>query len=448
MARLDRELREYIESMTEDMGRPERRQAMSLYMTGLLLDGERKSIEPIAARLVEDARQVPAMRQRLQQCVVTSPWSDGEMFGRLARKLDGELPGIEALVVDDTGFAKKGTHSVGVQRQYSGTLGRTDNCQVATSLHLASERGSGCIGFRLYLPEVWIDDRARRRSVGIPDEVSFLRKWQIALAQIDDALAWGVRKHVVLADAGYGDAAEFRDGLSARGLRYIVGVQSTHLVWPPGSNPRRPIRVAGKRGRPKTQFRDGNRKPRSISTLATGLDASAFRTVSWRQGSRGRQSSRFAFLRVHAAERHTKHKPPSDEQWLICEWPRDADNPTKFYFSSLPATTSHRELVRLTKLRWRVERDYQELKQEIGLDHFEGRMWRGFHHHATLCAVAHGFLALRRALSPPKQASVDAGDDPPPSPASPALHHRHLPAVQAAHRRLAAANGGVADVIR
>lgn len=448
MARLDRELREYIESMTQDMGRPERRQAMSLYVTGLLLDGERKSIEPMAARLVEDARQIPAMRQRLQQCVVTSPWSDDEMFGRLARKLEQGLPGNKAFVVDDTGFPKKGTHSVGVQRQYSGTLGRTDNCQVATSLHLASERGSGCIGFRLYLPEVWIDDRARRRSVDIPDDVEFRRKWQIALAQIDDALSWGVRKHVVLADAGYGDAAEFRDGLSSRGLRYIVGVQGTHLVWPPGSNPRRPTRVAGKPGRPKTLFRDGNRKPRSISTIAAELPVSVFRTVSWRQGSRGRQSSRFAFVRVHAAERHTKRKPPSDEQWLICEWPRDQKKPTKFYFSSLPATTSHRELIRLAKLRWRVERDYQELKQEIGLDHFEGRMWRGFHHHATLCAVAHGFLALRRALSPPEQAAVDAGDDPPSPAAGLALHHRHLSSVPTTHRRLAPTNRTVADVIR
>jgi SRSO17 transposase len=147
----------------------------------------------------------------------------------------------------------------------------------------------------------------------------------------------GVRKHVVLADAGYGDAAEFRDGLSARGLRYLVGVQGTHLVWPPGSNPRRPARVDGKPGRPKTQFRDGNRKPRPISTIAMELEASAYRTVTWRQGSRGRQSSRFAFIRVRAAERHTKGKPPSDEQWLIIEWPRDTDKPTKFYFSSLPA---------------------------------------------------------------------------------------------------------------
>jgi SRSO17 transposase len=448
MAKLDRELREYIESMTEDMGRPERRQAMSLYMTGLLLDGDRKSIEPMAARLVEDERQIPAMRQRLQQCVVTSPWSDAEMYGRLARKLERELPGIEAFVIDDTGFPKKGTHSVGVQRQYSGTLGRTDNCQVATSLHLASERGSSCIGLRLYLPEVWTEDRARCRTVGIPAEVGFLRKWQIALQQIDDALSWGVRQHVVLADAGYGDAAEFRDGLSARGLAYLVGVQGTHLIWPPGSHPRRPVRIPGVRGRPKTVHRDGEHKPLSISSFAAGLSRADFRKVTWRQGSRGRMSSRFAFVRIHAAERHGKRRPPSEEQWLICEWPRDQEKPTKYYLSTMPATTSHRELVRFAKLRWRIERDYQELKQEIGLDHFEGRMWRGFHHHATLCSVAHAFLALRRALSPPEADAVDLADRPSPSSTRAAVPRRRLSTMQTTHRRLDTSTRSVADVIR
>jgi SRSO17 transposase len=433
MAKLDRELREYIESMTQEMGRPERRQAMSLYMTALLLDGERKSIEPMAARLVEDPRLIPAMRQRLQQCVVTSPWSDDEVFGRLARKFETELPGIEALVVDDTGFPKKGTHSVGVQRQYSGTLGRVENCQVATSLHLASEHGSGCIGLRLYLSEPWIDDRDRRRSVGIPDEVGFLRKWEIALQQLDDALSWGVRKHVVLADAGYGDVPEFRDGLDARSLPYLVAVQSGHLIWPSGSNPRLPVRAVGVPGRPPKRHRDGDIEPTSIASITSTLPRSMFRTVTWRQGSRGRQSSRFAFLRVHAAEGHTKGRAPSDEQWLISEWPRDQAKPTKHYFSTLPANTSHRELVRLAKLRWRIERDYQELKQEIGLDHFEGRMWRGFHHHAALCAAAHGFLALRRALFPPEQSGVDAPYGAPSLAARSAVSRRLLPAVSSAH---------------
>src|SRR5262249_33649249 len=201
LARLDRELEEYLDSMFDGMGRPERRRALNGYVYGLLLDGERKSIEPIAARLVEHASQIEAMRQRLQQCVTISTWSDATVLERLAVKLDRELPAIEALVIDDTGFPKKGRLSVGVSRQYSGTLGRVDNCQVAVSLHLAGEQGCGCIGMRLFLPEAWADDAQRRRCAGVPDEVAFARKWEIALKQIDDALGWGIRKHVVLADA-------------------------------------------------------------------------------------------------------------------------------------------------------------------------------------------------------------------------------------------------------
>jgi SRSO17 transposase len=194
-----------MDTMVEGMGRRERRRALQDYLTGLLLEGGRKSIEPMAARLVEDEAHVEAMRQRLQQCVSAAGWSNWEMRRRLALKLQEQMPEVEALVVDDTGFAKKGAHSVGVARQYSGTLGRTDNCQVAVSLHLAGKRGSGCIGMRLYLPEEWVQDMERRRAAGVPEEVGFQRKWEIALTLVDDALEWGVRPYVVLADAGYGD---------------------------------------------------------------------------------------------------------------------------------------------------------------------------------------------------------------------------------------------------
>jgi SRSO17 transposase len=194
---LDRELRADIDSFVDGMGRPERRRAMSWYITGLLLDGERKSIDPMAARLVDDEGEIAAMRQRLHGCIAESPWSDDEMRARLARKVDRELPGIEAFVIDDTGFPKKGEYSVGVQRQYCGTLGRRDNCQVATSLHLAGEAGSACIALCVYLPECWADDKRRRRLAGVPDDVRFLRKWEIALSQLDDALQWGVRRHMV-----------------------------------------------------------------------------------------------------------------------------------------------------------------------------------------------------------------------------------------------------------
>lgn len=235
LKKLDRELTTYLESLTEGMGRPERRAAMTQYVTGLLLDGERKSIEPIAARLVAHPSEVQAMRQRLQQCVVVSPWSAEAMFGRLARMLDRDLPGIDAFVVDDTGFPKKGTHSVGVARQYSGTLGRQDNCQVATSLHLAGEHGSGCIGMRLYLPDTWTNDRDRCDQAGVPTAVAFATKWQQALALLDEALTAGVRRHVVLGDAAFGSTTEFREGLTTRGLPCVLRVPGSLVAWPPGT---------------------------------------------------------------------------------------------------------------------------------------------------------------------------------------------------------------------
>ena len=410
LKRLDTELTSFLATMTEGMGRPERRAAMGHYVTGLLLEGERKSVQPMAARLVSDPTESDAMRQRLTDCVGVSPWSDTELLRRLALKFDAELYGIEAFVLDDTGFPKKGTLSVGVARQYSGTLGRTENCQIATSLHLAGENRSGCIGLRLYLPEAWTDDRERCRTAGVPDDVAFQKKWQIALALIDQALEWGLPKRPVLADSGYGEVAEFRDGLVERGLQYIVGVPGNHLIWPPGSNPRVPQRMK-RPGRPSKQWRDGAKEPIQIAKLVEGIPRERYKTITWREGSRGRKiASKFLIYRVRPAEGHAKGRPPAEEQWLICDWPASDKGP-KFHFSNLPATTTRKELIRLRKLRWRVERDYQEMKGELGLDHYEGRTWRGFHHHATLCALAHGFLALQRALFPPEEPNeLDAAD--------------------------------------
>lgn len=418
---LQAELTKFVEEMTTDLGRPERRRAMGWYINGLLLDGERKSIQPMAARLVTDEREAEAMRQRLQQCVVVSGWDDEEMRRRLALKVDTELPDIEAFVIDDTGFPKKGKHSVGVHRQYSGTLGRTDNCQVATSLHVAGPSGSAMIGMQLYLPKVWTDDRQRCERVGIPAQVQFQTKGQIALQLLDRALSWGVRKHVVLMDAGYGDSPDFRNAVRDRGLHYIAAVAGNHLVWPPGCRPRLPAKTR-KPGRPRTRYRDGHRKPQSIQQVA---DTLSYEEVTWRDG----KSAWFAAVRVHSAEGCTKGRPASQEQWLLCEWLKGQDGPTKFHFSSLPVGTPLRTLVRWMRLRWRVERDYQELKSEIGLDHFEGRTWRGFHHHATLCAAAHAFLALQRALSPPRHSTMDPRRRP--SRASTGNHttHRRLPIV-------------------
>ena len=439
--KLDRELTEYVESMTEAMGRPERRRAMGWYMTGLLLDGERKSIEPMAARLVDDADEIEAMRQRLQQCVSISGWSERELLDRLALKLEGELPGLEAFVVDDTGHPKKGTYSVGVARQYSGTLGRVDNCQIAVSLHLAGEQGSGCIAYDLYLNQEWTADAARRKSVGVPAEVPFRTKWEISLQQLDAALEAGVRKHVVLADAGYGDITDFRNGLTARGLEYVVGVKGDQIVWRPGSSPRVLPQKAHIRGKRPTRYQDEDHPPLSIRALARELK---FRSVSWREGTKGWQKSRFAVARIRTAARHYDGRPPGEEQWLLCEWPQSEKEPTGYWLATLPPSTSISALVRRAKLRWRVERDYQDMKNEVGLDHFEGRTWRGFHHHAALCAVAHGFLALRRALFPPEEAEVDAADGPEVPSTDPLAVDGLLPALQT-NRRSGATTGRIIE---
>lgn len=285
LRKLERELHEFMWGMFQGLGRRERLEALSWYVTGLLLDGERKSAEPMAGRLVDDAAEISAMRQRLQECVSISAWSDDVVRSRLATKVDSELPGIEAFVIDDTGFPKKGKHSVGVQRQYSGTLGRQDNCQIATSLHLAGDQGSACIALRLYLPEQWSVDTDRRRKAKVPDDVAFLRKWEIALQQLDSALAWGVRRHVVLADAGYGEITEFRDELTRRGLQYLVAIPGEPVVWSPDSAPEIPAKKARK-GPARTRYMDPSHPPplgsRSLAhavvpdgQLATGISRMA-----------------------------------------------------------------------------------------------------------------------------------------------------------------------------
>jgi SRSO17 transposase len=402
LERLRRDLGSFVEAMTEGMGRTERREALGQYITGLLLEGERKSIAPMAERLSEFG-DAEALRQRMQQAVVVAKWSETELFRRVAERLNAELPQLEAFVVDDTGFPKKGDHSVGVARQYSGTLGRIENCQVATSLHLAGERGSGCIGMRLYLSQQWIDDAERREKAGVPKEVVFRKKWEVALDLLDAALAWGLPQKVVLADAGFGDCVDFRRALKERELRYLVTVTGTANVWPPDSEPSVPEYKGV--GRHPTRLQDDQTTPVPMDSF---VETARFRRVTWRQGSRGMQSARFVALRVRPATHKRRFREP--EHWLLIEETNQLKRPYKFYLSNLPADTSTKELVRLAKLRWRIERDYQELKGELGLDHFEGRTWLGFHHHVALCAAAHAFLSIRRAIFPPNDRALDASN--------------------------------------
>lgn len=424
LEKVDGKLEEFLDYITDGMGRPERVRAIALYLTGLLLVGERKSAAAMGRRLAEREEDVEGARQRLQQCVAISNWADEEVRRRLAVRFEKQLK-PEAYIVDDTGFPKKGKLSVGVSRQYSGTLGRVDNCQVATSLHVANDGSSGCIGMSLYLPEEWASDIEGRRSAGVPDDVVFQHKWQIAIGQLDEALSWGLPKRLVIVDSGYGASTEFRDALDERNCPYLVGIPADRLVWPPGSQPRKPKRKRGP-GRPRTRYQDGRQQPVAISEVGENLTYRKFTVPDGRGGSK---TGKFALARVQLAERHTKGRPPSEPLWLICEW-RPAKKEYRYHVSTLPSSTTKRELVRLTKMRWRIERDYQELKGELGLDHYEGRSWRGFHHHVTLCAVAHGFLALQRRVFPPKDSSMDIADGATPAPTAAARTNRRLSSLQ------------------
>jgi SRSO17 transposase len=396
----------YVESLAQELGHVDRVRPLRDYCTGLLMPGERKSVEPMAA-VVSPAR-VGAEHQSLLHFVGQAAWSD-EAVLRKAREL--VVPAmvaqgpIEAWIVDDTGFVKKGVHSVGVARQYCGRLGKTDNCQVAVTLSIANHAASLPIAYRLYLPEEWAGDAARRAEAHIPDDVVFRTKPQIALAQIRAALAAGVAPGVALADPAYGMSAEFRAGLTGEGLLYAVGVQSTLSVWPPGVEPLPPEPWSG-RGRPPTRLRrDALRQPVSAKQLTGQLPEEAWRLVSWREGSNDDLSSRFAAVRVRPAGEDYTRGEPRNVEWLLVEWPQGEAAPTKYWLATLPQDTPLAKLVDIAKLRWRIERDYEELKSELGLAHFEGRGWRGFHHHATLCIAAYGFLIRERAAFPPSAAA-------------------------------------------
>ena len=397
----------YVEGLSKALGHADRVAPLKAYCTGLILPGERKSVEPMAAR-VEPGR-VQAAHQSLHHFVAKADWSDEGVLGMVRAEV---LPAMErqgairAWIVDDTGFPKKGVHSVGVARQYCGQLGKQDNCQIAVSLSVANDHASLPVAWRLYLPESWANDRARRVKAGVPEDVIFSTKPEIALDQIRTALLAGVPSGVVLADAGYGIDTAFRSGLTAMGLSYIVGIQSSTSLWSPGMEPLPPKAWSG-RGRPPSLVRrDPEHKPVAAKELAQSLPESAWRSVSWREGTKGPLSSRFAAVRVRPAHRDYWRSAPRPEEWLLIEWPKAESEPTKYWLSNLPQDMVLASLVDMAKLRWRIERDYQELKQEIGLGHYEGRGWRGFHHHATLAIAAYGFLVSERSLDSPLSAAL------------------------------------------
>src|ERR1700719_190930 len=392
----------YVEGLTSVIGHADREGPLRDYCTGLVMPCERKSVEPMAA--VTAPARVGAQHQSLLDLVGEAAWSDERVLAKVREMV---LPAIErhgpveAWIIDDTRFPKQGRHSVGVARQYCGQLGKQDNCQVAVSLSIANHDASLPVAYQLYLPKDGAKDRARRRKTGVPKEIRFKTKPQIALEQLRWACAAGISRGVVLMDAGYGADTDLRATITTLGLSYVAGIMPNTSVWAPGKAPLPPKKWSGQGRPPKLIRRDAKHRPISVRALARRLPPRAWRTIEWREGTAERLFSRFARVRGRVADRDYWLAEPRAEEWLLIEWPAGENAPTKYWLSTLPEDISFCRLVDFAKLRWRIERDYQELKQEVGLGHFEGRGWRGFHHHATLCIAAYGFLISERETIPP-----------------------------------------------
>src|SRR3954467_2648292 len=432
---------DYVAALVGVIGHADRATPLRDYCTGLLMPAARKSVEPMAA-MTAPAR-VAAQHQSLLHFVGQAPWSDTAVLTKVRDlvlpTLEGTGP-IEAWIIDDTGFPKKGRHSVGVARQYCGQRGKQDNCQVAVTLSLANRTASLPIAYRLYLPQEWADDPARRQKAGVPEEITFQTKPEIALDQLRAAADAGLPRGVVLMDAGYGSDTQLRTDITALGLSYIAGILPNTSVWAQGIAPLPPKPWSGRGRPPKLMRRDGEHQPTSVKALALALGPAAWTEICWREGVADQLTSRFARVRVRAAHRDYWLSEPRPEEWLLIEWPEGEKEPTKYWFSTLPEDIGFARLVELAKLRWRIERDYQELKQELGLGHYEGRGWRGFHHHASLCIAAYGFLVAERVRIPPsgsagpklKAIDLPAGYRPrgasdPTGAARPELNRHHAP---------------------
>lgn len=422
MAELDAEvverLEEYVGEFVADFGLITRRYWAGVYLQGLLLDGERKSIEPLSRRV-----SVPGWHgdteQALQQFVNQSVWDHQAVLAAYRLRLAQAFAHPDGvIVIDDTGFAKKGRHSVGVARQYSGTLGKTDNCQVAVSLHYAAPKGDYPLALRLFLPESWTNHPERMQAVRVPTAEQVPQtKGEIALKLLDQVRNEGLAHRGVVVDAGYGISVEFRRGLEERGESYAVGVAGQEVVF--GAPPTWAVRSqTTDRGRPTTRWYITAETPAPVAVkhLAKTLERTPF---SWRQGTKGPLQAEFAWRRVWPAHQWQHGRPADDvpnveaeTRWLLVEW--RSDGSIRYALSNLPATATLADGVGLWKTRWQVEQGYQQLKEELGLDHFEGRSWPGFHRHACLCFLAYGFLALERERDTPT--ALDAHAEEPTSP--------------------------------
>jgi SRSO17 transposase len=415
-------LASYFDHIGAVLGNKKRRESFAVYAMGLLSDAERKSVEPLAARACADPERANPEHQKLLHFVGEAEWSDHAVrraATQYALAAIGQRESVGAWIVDDTGFLKQGTHSVGVQRQYTGSAGKVTNCQVGVSLCLATPSTHLPVDFELYLPESWTSDAARRRQGGIPKDLEFRTKLELALEMIRRATRDGLPKGVVLADAAYGNSSDFRAALRAEGLDYAVGIESSTKVWPVGE----------RRG-----------KATSVRELAMAIGIRRYRKVTWRDGTKKPLWSWFAACRVVPCHDDGKPADEREELWLLIEWPPNESEPTKFTLSTLPTRTSVRRLAWATKERWRTERVYEDLKGELGLDHFEGRRFRGWHHHVSVALCCYAFVTAEQARSfPPSGARTGASRSHGSAPRAPLrrLVHHHAAGDHAAALTLA-----------
>lgn len=382
----------YVADVVSGMRRPEQRRNAEAYVVGMLAQGDRKSLQPV----VERQGGTLAAYESLQQFVADSPWDPGLVLRAVAERVCPQID-VDAWILDDTGFPKQGKHSPGVKRQYSGTLGKTGNCQIGVSVHAAGASGTVPLGWALYLPQEWCSDAARRRRAKIPEGVTFKTKPQLALALAQAAASWQITKVPVLGDAAYGINTELRTGLHELGLQYVLSIDpkiklfessTVFSVAPP----------SGTAGRPHSRLVP-DRAPRSVSQIVGDLDPAAFELVAYRAGVNEDAPDllgRFAFLRVIAMHPVIRDHLQPREEWLIVEWPEGAEEPCDYWISNLAEDSSHEQLARLARMRWMIELDYKQLKGHLGLDHYEGRSWLGWHHHAALVTLAHGWLTEQR----------------------------------------------------
>jgi SRSO17 transposase len=376
--------------LAEAMNRPVQARNGGLYLRGLIEQGARKSLERLVERLGEDAEY-----QSMQQFLADSPWDPALVVKAVAERVAPRID-VQAWVLDDTGFPKDGKDSPGVKRQYSGTLGKTGNCQIGVSVHAVGSEGTVPLGWALYLPEEWCEDAGRRRKAKIPEEVVFKTKPELAVELVERAAGWELAQAPILGDCAYGKSTELRERLDDAELEYVLSVSEEVGVFAPETVFEVPAPRRGGSGRQKTRPRP-DREPERIGELIKRLGPEHFKTVTFRDGPDGkRMRSRFCFLRVSAAHEWEKRSTPRREEWLIVEWPKGKDQPTDYWLSNLPPDTKPERLARLARLRWKIELDYKQLKGELGLDHYEGRSWLGWYHHTALVTAAHGFLTLER----------------------------------------------------